>query len=227
MITKRHKLIPTTLMRSSSFKRDFKELFSLTDEQISRLATLGESKDGFELPEESIEDAAKSLGVDYLKLTMILSVLDFLYDHAHAAEIDEEESAKQVCEFAEQLNIKDCKAKIPVIRRLFARKEAYDQRMMADNSKSAVVPTLLDVSTACDIRAAVEPGTNKIAGYVPIALIGMELEQAVRDRRRIEFQMDEEDLDMLLRELNKVKQLLSTLKKEFSGKILTAHKSTD
>ena len=220
MVAKRVRLIPTSLRRSSSFQRDFEELFSLTEEQISKLAELGESKYGFDLPEESFDNAVKSLQVDGQKLAAILRVVDFLYDRARAAQIDEEESAEEVCEFAKYCDIKNCEAKIPAIRRLFAKKESYDHYMMVTSSKSAVVPTLSEVTTACDIRAVLEPGTDKIAGYVPVALVGMELEKAEFGTARVDFQLGEEELDTLLSTLTKAKRLLESLRKDFGSKIL-------
>lgn len=221
MATKRHRLIPQPFATSVSFKRDFKELFALTAEQIDKLAAAADTERGFDLPDESIEDMSKRMGVDSLKLAAVVQVLDFLYGHARASDIDSEEATRQVCDFAKKLDVGDYEAKIPAIKRLFEPKEAYNRRMMVEISSSAVVPTLSEVTSVCDMRTVIDTTTGKIAGYVPIALIGMRLKDGDRSRK-ISLQVSEEDIDKLLEELNKAKNLLITLGREFAGRVLGA-----
>lgn len=220
MAKNRVRLIPERLIRSSSFRQDFKELFSLSDEQINKIAALGESKNGFDLPEESIEEAAKSLKIDEDRLRTVLNVINFLYDNALIHEIDEEESARQVCAFAKKLNVEGCETKIPAIRSLFTIKEAYELKLITDFAKNAIIPTISTLGIVCDLRVVHDPRTRKAKGYVPVALISMELENSERDKRTVQLQLNEEDLDQLLDELNKAKQRMSDVAKEFGGKIL-------
>jgi hypothetical protein len=218
MVEKRVTLIPERLIRSSSFRKDFEEFLSLTDEQINGIATLGESENGFDLSEESIEDAARSLQIDEDRVRTVFDVLDFLYRHALVHEIDQEESARQVCEFAKKLNIKGCETKISAIRRLFARKEAYERKLVTDYAKTAIIPTISSLSVACDIRVVHDLRTEEAIGYIPMAVIAMELEHSESDKRTIQLQLDEEDLDKLLGELGKTKQSLSRIAKEFGSR---------
>lgn len=220
MGTKRHRLIPKVLSTSSSFQRDLSELFKLSVEQIEKVARLAETEYGFDLPDESLKDAAGTLRIDFQRLSRILAVVDFLYDHARVGNINKEDASRQVCEFANNLDIKDCETKISAIQHLFEPKIAYDRRKMIGSFQSAVVPTLAGVITACDIRAVVDRRTGEIAGYVPMVLLGMQLKDSDGDGRKIDVQVNEANIDELLEELRRVKGLLAILKTEFKAKII-------
>jgi len=213
-------LIPTRILESSSFREDFGELFSLNNEQINKLATLGESENGFDLPDEELEKAAEKLQIDETKLSTILHVVEFLYAHALIHQIDEGECAEQVCAVAKKLGIEDCEAKLPAIRSLFTRKIAYEHHLAFDYAESAIIPTISSLGIACDVRVVHDQRTNKVLGYVPLVLLGMELKHSEGDRRAIQLQLSEEELDRVLREFGKAKDTLSDLKKEFGKKMI-------
>lgn len=220
MVGKRYRLIAAELRDSRSFQRDFKQLLSLTEGQISKLAAIGESEYGFNLLEESIGDAATNLEVEDQEVGRILTVARYLYSRA-STEGTYEESAKEICDFAETLGIKDCDAKISAIRRLLTKKEAYEYSTLVTYTETSAAPVVSDVDVACDIRAVVDPKTDDIVGYVPIALVSIDVEQSPSDKRTVTFQLSEKDVVTLLDELNKAKRLLESLRDKFGGKIVT------
>jgi hypothetical protein len=162
MKVKQHDLIPQSLGRSASFKQDFKEAFTLSIQQIDKLADLADTEKGFELPAESIEEVARDLKITSERITSTLRVFDFLYDHARMGNISKEDATKQVCGFAKSLAIADCDEKVAAIEHLFAPKEAYDKRLMVADVGSAVIPTLSTIDSVCDVRAVTDSNTGKI-----------------------------------------------------------------
>lgn len=221
MAEQRIRLIPPRIASSPSFREDFQKLFELNDEQIKKLGAFANSENGFDLSEESIEEATKNLQVDDAKLRSILRVLDFLYDRGLEHKIDEEECAKQVCNFAKKLDIKECDARLSAIRSLFAKKTAYTNHLALDYAKKAILPIISSVDIACDIRAVCEPRTEKVVGYVPMILLNIELEDSQADKRTMQLQLSEEELDQLFSGLNQARELLVSIKKEFGDKIIT------
>jgi len=220
MAVKLHMLIPKSLARSVAFKQDFKGAFTLSAQQIDKLATLAETGKGFELPAESIEEAARSLEITSERIIPVLRVLDFLYSHARVGNISKKDATEQVCEFAKSLAIADCDEKVAAIDHLFAPKEAYDKRLMVESVSTAVISTLSAIDSVCDVRAVTDRNTGKIIGYIPRALIGIEIQDSDLSTSTISLQVDENEIDRLLEELNRAKRLLRALKDEFSNKIL-------
>jgi len=203
---------------SESFQRDFKRLLALSEGQINKLAEISNSKSGFALTEEQLHTAASSLGIDEEDMTTIIAVAGFLYRRASAEEIFEE-GAEEICTYAESIGIEDCDTKISAIRNLLAKKEEHEYRLLEVYSESLAVPTISDVDVACDIRAVVAPDSDEIIGYVPVALMGIEVEHSPTDKRTLTLQLGEEELDGLLEEITKAKRLLTSMKERFSGKI--------
>ena len=227
MAVKRHRLIPQSLARSTAFKRDFKETFTLSAQQIDKLVALAETEKGLELPAESMEEAARNLEITSERIASVLHVLDFLYDHARVGNISKEDATEQVSEFAKSLAIADCDEKVAAIEHVFSPKEAYDKRLMVENIGNAVIPTLSGIDSVCDVRAVTDRNTGKIIGYIPRALIGIEIEDSDLTTRTVSLQVDEKDIDRLIEELHRAKSLLMALKDEFGKKILDAEQKGD
>lgn len=217
MVEKGRRLIPNALRASESFQRDFRELVSLTARQIDRLAAIAESKDGFNLSEESLDRVAAELGLQAQEVGRILRVASYLYAGASETRTYEE-NAEEVCEFAKSIGIKDCDDKISAIQRLLTKKEKYEHAMLVGYSETMSAPTISDVDVACDVRAVVDPRSNDIVDYIPIALVGIEVEKSPSEKRTITLQMSEEVLDLFVDDLNKAKRVLESLRKKFSGK---------
>lgn len=217
MVVKRPRLIPVDLRDSESFRADFKRLLVLSEDQINKLAEIGDSEDGFNLPEESIASAAATLEIEDKEITGILAVARYLYNRASIERIYEK-GAEEVCDFAASIGLKDCDAKVSAIRHLLTRKEAYEYSILEAYSASIVVPTISDVNVVCDIRAVVAPRNDEVVGYVPVALMGMEIEYSESEKKTFTLQLDEATLDILLDDLNRAKRLLESLKEKFGGK---------
>lgn len=217
MVVKRPRLIPVDIRDSESFRADFKRLLVLSEDQINKLAEIGDSENGFTVPEESIDDVAASLEVGDEEIRRILAVARYLYNRASIERIYEK-GAEEVCDFAASIGIKDCDAKLSSIQRLLARKEAYEYSLLEAYSESVAAPTISSVEVACDARAVVDPRSDELVGYVPVALIGIEIEQSESEKRTITLQLSEVTLDLLLDDLNRAKRLLKSLKEKFGGK---------
>lgn len=216
MVVKKNKLIPSGLRSSESFQEDFKVLLSLTDGQISKLAEFGASEDGFYFPEELIDKAASDLQIEYEEVSSAVRVVRYLYRRASTEETYEK-GAEEVCDFAKSIGIKDCDQKVSAIRRLLTRNEAFEHSSLVAYTESIAAPTISDVDVVCDVRAVVDPRSDEVVGYVPIALLGIEVEHSESDKRTMTLQLSETDLDSLLDDLNKAKQLLRSLKEKFGG----------
>lgn len=217
MVVKRPRLIPVDIRDSESFRADFKRLLVLSEDQINKLAEIGDSEDGFTLSEESIASAATTLEVEDEAITRILAVVHYLYNRASIEGIYEK-GAEEVCDFAASIGIKDCDAKVSAIRHLLTRKEAYEYSILEAYSESIVVPTISGVNVVCDVRAVVDPRSDEVVGYVPVALMGMEIEYSESEKKTFTLQLNEATLDILLDDLNRAKRLVESLKEKFGGK---------
>lgn len=217
MVAKGYMLIPSALRRSSSFQQDFKQLVTLSKDAIEKLALLGESEDGYMIPDESISNMSTDLGIEEKKFIAILNVIRFLYNSVFQQEIDADDAASEVCALAEELGVTDCADKYSAIQHLFERKESYDYRILAGSAESAIVPIIARAGIECDVRAITDPKTDEILGYVPIALVNIEIEKQDGERESITFQIKEEHIDELSKYLERAKKLLAKLKEKFGG----------
>jgi hypothetical protein len=64
-------------------------------------------------------------------------------------------------------------------------------------------------------------------GYIPRALIGIEIQDSDLSSKTINLQVDKQDIDRLIEELNKAKSLMTALKDEFRNKILDEEQQGD
>jgi len=218
MDVKGYELIPRVMRRSSSFQEDFRLLVTLSKDKIERLALIGESKDGYIIPDELISKTAVKLDIQEKELLAILSIISYLYGNAFKQGINANEAANGVCELAEELGITECADKYSAIQQLFEKKESYEYEILTGSTEKAVVPILTHTSIECDVRAVTAPANDEILGYVPIALVHIEIEKQSGESESIIFQMKEEHIDALSAYLERAKHLLVQLKKEFSTK---------
>ena len=213
-------MIPSPLRRSPAFRDDFRQLLGLSTDQLRKVAVLGNTEHGFDVPDELIKSASESMSLDQTALATAMKVADFLYDHARAAEMETDEATQQVCEFAGMVGVEGCDSKASAIRLIFEPKEAYDLRDVIHGSNVAVVPILAGVESVCDMRATVDRRTRDVVGYLPIALVGFLLRDTSGDIRTVDMQLDEGDIDKVLEELDRIKSTLATLRKEFGDRVL-------
>lgn len=215
---KGYELIPSGIRKTSSFQEDFKVLVTLSKDKIERLALIGESKDGYLIPDELISKTSAELDITEKELLTILSVIRYLYGNAFKQGIDANEAANGVCELAEELGVTGCADKYSAIRHLFEKKESYEYEILTGSTERAIVPIITHTGIEFDVRAVTDPKTDEILGYVPIALVNIEIEKQDGESENIIFQMKEEHIDVLSAYLERAKKLMVKLKKEFSGK---------
>lgn len=215
---KGYELIPSEVRDSTSFQEGFKLFVALSKDKIERLALIGESKDGYMIPDESLKKASAELDIEEGELRTILNVIHFLYLSAFKQGIAASEVANGVCEFAEELDVTGCADKHSTIQRLFEKRESYEYEIVKGYTERSVVPILVSTSIECDVRAATHPTTDEILGYVPIALVNIEIEKQDGGSESINFQMKEEHIDVVSAYLERAKKLLAKLEKELGSK---------
>jgi len=218
MEEERHPLIPLNLIRSEGFQGDFKELFGLTVEQMKELANACQTERGFEIPEGVISDLSNRIGADFNRIVRSIRVVSFLYEHARVIDMNVDEAVEKTCEFAINLKIEGCEEKKEGINYLLAPKVLFDKQAIIEETRNAIMPTLSYWQVECDARPVRDKKTGELLGYIPMILMGLELEGTSKDRWQ--FQITEKELNSIISNLNKVKELLATLKRDLDDKII-------
>ena len=211
-------IISGSLRKNKSFQEDFKTFFSLNIDQIEKLSSIGESTEGFSISEESIVNNSSELGIKEGVFESIIGLIRFLYTSAFSKELDAADVAREICEFAKELDIENPDNKNSAMKKLFSRKESYDYKILVGESEGSGAPLLTAIGIECEIRAITDPTDDKILGFIPLALAHIKvLDPLTQDEKALIFQMKEEHIDSFIEYLQRDKKILSELNSRFTS----------
>jgi hypothetical protein len=213
-------IITPDLRSSSSFKKDFKETFSLEQKLLDKIANFLDAEDSLDIAPEDYKRVAASVDLPMDKIRSIINVIRYLHVKSLFDGIKQEAAVKEICDFAETLSLTDCVTKVKSIERIFAFQDKFDKKILAQQTATFGVQFFRGIKSSCDLRV-VEDSQKRIFGLVPVGIIEFTLYKNKMHESSISFQLDENDIEKSIKELEELKNLLQRAKEKLGDTIIT------
>ena len=106
----------------------------------------------------------------------------------------------------------------PAFSHFFSRLPRLDTEALG-NRAIQVAPTLVDIGGYCDLRVVSDP-PNVEWGLVPVVVMRLEFDESVAGQQALFVQLTEKSIGKLKREVEKVEQILRSVRKRYETDLL-------
>jgi len=199
------RIIPSGLLRDTSFANDLKDLLALTPEQMRALSTLVESGPSVTPLEISEVD---------VKLINVLPITAFLYELARSENAASTAVVDEIHAVAGKLGLTLGEEQRVALVTIFEPKPSRDKNDAIRSSKGCVLPTLSAVSVTQELRSVPNIRSKESLGVIPVVTLGLQISYPSGDNRSIAIELDEETLRTLCESLDKASDELKRLKEQ-------------
>lgn len=212
-------LISPLLKATKSFRDAVRALLSLDDGQMEVLVQATRGEQGFDPSDATAGPVGQALGPAAEQLSLILSVCGFLYETARSRGLSSEAIVAELGEMAQALGIEAFEQKRAMLLRLFEPNESYDRRRQATRAASLGLPVLENAYFFCDLRGVSNAAGGGVAGFVPLVIARLEMDEPIAGQDAIVIQLTESGLADLEAKLRSARELLDSIKSELEGKL--------
>lgn len=210
-MARRSALISSTLLNSSSFRRELETFLRLSADQLNKMAVIANGADGFSPSRQAISFSEQaSLSLEEARQS--LGIAEYLYERCRDHEISPDDAVEELKGISVRLKIgAEIAGKEAALRDFFSAKDAYESERYANLLASSVAGHFQRLDGVWDIRPVFHRDTGKLVAKVPVLLINLRWHDQGGESHDAVCQLDDEDWANFKEQVDKLQRQRGTL----------------